>query len=247
MATDIKNDATLSTNLVSCWVSDSSGLTTDLVTGTGNDLTNSGVSLTTGGPQGDTGDWDGTADWMYITDAAQTNLEGTGNFGIAAWMNLDTFSAALYVVASKFNGAENKRGYLFGPQESSGSLLRFQVETDAVTVTYGSGFSTGTWYHIGMTFDTTSNNVKFYVNGSQVGTTQTMSTNVTDYVTEFELGSLNNGGANRLDGKMNQICFWNKDVSATEFSDLYNSGSGIPYEDSGGGATDPAIFFGANF
>ena len=69
-------------------MSDSSGLTTDLVTGTGNDMTNNGVASTTG-VQGDAGTFvRAQTDDLSIADASQTGLDPSGDFSAAMWLTI---------------------------------------------------------------------------------------------------------------------------------------------------------------
>ena len=98
---DVKTD--YSTGLVSCWLSDSSGLTTDLVTATGNDLTNVNTVTSTTGKNGDAGDFElSSGQLLKITDANFTNLNPTSAISIAAWIKIESVSASIQTIASLY-------------------------------------------------------------------------------------------------------------------------------------------------
>jgi hypothetical protein len=86
-----------------------------------------------------------------------------------------------------------------------------------------------------MRYDASAGSVEYYVNGSIQGTTQTGHvTNLKNSTGVFMLGRPDfNFAGQYFDGMMDEVGLWNKYISTTEITDLYNSGTGIPY-DAGG-------------
>lgn len=212
----------LSTNLVSVWLTDSSGLTTDLHGS--NDLSNGGVTLTTG-VQGDAGDFEesGGGDELTISHASQTNLNMGGNdFSIAFWLNLESAPGDKYRFVSK-QGPD--AGYVV---DYTGTNLRFYTGNGSSFNVHQESqtFSNSTDYHVVVTKSGTTSTI--YVNGSSLGT-GTMASTITDSTTEFIMGN-ETGGGDAMDGVINQMCVWRGTaLSSGNVSTLYNSGSGIPY------------------
>lgn len=219
----------LNTNLTSVWLSDSSGLTTDLHGS--NDLTNSGVVLTTG-VQGDAGDFErsDTTDYLTIADGSQTDLDfGSNDFTVALWINLESQPASSENYTMVFKRGSHV-GYGFDYRESGGTkYLRFLTGN-------GSGFdsvqiaqtlNSSTDYLLVVTKSGTTGTI--YVNASSIGT-GTLSATVSDSGTAFFIGNAATGGDDPFDGVENQVAIWNGTaLNGTQINTLYNSGSGIPY------------------
>ena len=228
----------LGTNLTSVWLTDSSGLTTDLVTATGNDLTNSGVVLTTG-VQGDAGDFErsDTSDSLTITNAAQTDLNfGSNDWTIAVWLDLENLPGTEenYVLVDKLGGDE---GYRIDLRETGGThYVRAITKNDPGgqdILQVAQTLSTSGFQQLVLTKSSTTGT--FYVNGSSIGT-GTLTSSITDSTVNFTIGN-ESGGGDAFDGIINQVCIWNGTaLSGANITTLYNSGSGIEYADPAAGA-----------
>jgi|GEM_PF-1514250 len=84
------------------------------------------------------------------------------------------------------------------------------------------------WTHIAFTYDSTasSNQVKFYLNGAlafQGTATGSLPTATSNH---FQLGSRQDyPGVNGLDGMLDDVGFWNRAITATEVTELYQQGA----------------------
>ena len=89
--------------------------------------------------------------------------------------------------------------------------------------------STGTWYHIVVTYNT-STGWKLYQNGtlkdsnSNIETIKTPGTLNTNYI-----GWVDSGTNRHWDGLIDEIAVWDKELSSSEVTELYNSGDGLQY------------------
>lgn len=163
-----------------------------------------------------------------ITDASQTGLDLAGNFTIAAWVNLESLpSGDCFGIVSKTNDGVGG-SYVFRICDDTVDPL--QVYTignagqDVEQVSWGP--STATTYHVAVTFNTSGSAYKFYVNGSQFGTTQTgANTSITNTAQPFHIGSSVISGvpARFFDGLIDDVRVWSRELSSTEISDLYNT------------------------
>lgn len=111
----------------------------------------------------------------YLTTPASADFNiGTGDFTIEAWVRLTDASAYQFLLGNDVNAS----GYMmlaFNQNNNVGyiSIGRAGVAW-AVNFT-GSGLTSGVWYHVAIVRQGTAN--KCYVNGVQIGSTVTDSTN----------------------------------------------------------------------
>ncbi|MGE4053278.1 MAG: LamG-like jellyroll fold domain-containing protein [Vicinamibacterales bacterium] len=169
----------------------------------------------------------GSSQYASIADASQTGLDITGDITMSAWIKLESFAyEQMQHIISKRQGSGNQRSYNFYLYQNAGSpLMILDTQSDgyaascAVNVSWTP--STGTWYHVAVTKDGTT--VKFYVNGTQQGSTQTC-TSATIYngTAPFQIGALT-GESSYFDGIIDDVRIWSRDLAGTEVSDLYVS------------------------
>jgi len=100
----------------------------------------------------------------------------------------------------------------------------FYVNDDDTNPTINSEKSLpGNWYHIVVTA-TSGSNITMYVNGTYISTAA-----ISNFIdTENILyGGQSPGGAERFKGIIDEIGYWNRTLTDTEITQLYNSGVGI--------------------
>lgn len=236
---DIKTHSTLPTSLVSVWeLQETSGTRVD--SHGSNDLTdNNTVLYGTGKVLTNAADFEASnSEYLDISDASQSGLDLSGDLSIAAWVKIETDSGDM-TIASKINSGqvayELKLQDLGIPAEGIGFVLSANGST-LEKYEYTQTFNTGTWYHIVVTLDISAKTMQFYVNGSNIGNDPTgTATSIHNSTAPFRIGAGSSGTSNNFDGLIEQVCVWSKELTSGEVSDLYNSGSGIPYEEVGGG------------
>jgi hypothetical protein len=156
---------------------------------------------------------------------AEYNLP-LNNFSISIWANPDTL-ASDYGFWTTYN-----------PSSSSGIALIDDVSHGINIQSYVSGglrhyittsqkLTVGAWSHIVVTMSS-GGVCKLYYNGSLLGSD-------TDTITSHNhrpyIGVFNSA---EIDGKMDEIGIWSRELSSTEVSELYNAGVGFnPYTSTG--------------
>lgn len=170
-----------------------------------------------------------------ITDAAQTNLDPSGNtdFYIATWVYLDTKTAAQSFVA-KYDFNSNQRCYRLEYDNTADRFL-FRVSSDgtstnlftATASTFGSP-STATWYFLQAYHDATNDVIAVSVNNGTFDTTAN-TLGVADKAVPFFIG--NNSNAQPTNGRIAQTLFALGIPASGERASLYNSGNGVLYKD----------------
>ena len=235
----------LSDNLVSYWeLEETSGTRVD--SHGSNDLTDINTVGQGTGIQGNGADFESSnSEYLRITDASQTGLDSTTAYSIQTWVYLES-KTANWSPASK--GNDDTAGNLFQLfwLTSNNLIFRHLINTSTLKgVTYSWNPSLTTWYHIVGTFSTT-NGTRLYINGSLVGSDSDKNPAV-DTTEQFTIGarSRNNGAAldMYMDGIVDEVGFWSKELTSTEVSDLYNSGDGIPYEAAAASTFIPRVSF----
>ena len=231
---DVKNSS-LATDLVSYWeLEEASGTRVD--SHGSNDLADIDTVAQGTGKIGNCADMNGSSEKLRITNASQTGLDITDDISIAGWVKWDTQdNSSQYVIASKWHSISGGRSYLFFTQSgnlnfaTSGSgNWTGNVFSEAKT------FSTGTWYHLAATYDVSAGTMQLFVDGVQLGSDNTgMETSIYDGTADFTIGA--DHSTSYTDGQFDEVGVWNKALTSTEVTALYNSGDGIPYDAGGGG------------
>jgi len=108
------------------------------------------------------------------------------------------------------------------------------------------GWNDGDWHHYVITYDGTTQNI--YIDGSdeKASTTYTQ-TGALPQGISYYIGCRNKGTPDRfLPGDIDEVGFWNRAISSSEVTELYNSGAGNQYPFSAT-PTNNALLFGSNF
>jgi len=91
--------------------------------------------------------------------------------------------------------------------------------------------SENTWYHVVVTCGGYGSYLKMYINGVQEGGSVVV--NINDYwkdTTNILIGTRNtNDSSYNFNGYIDELVIWNTELSSTEVSALYNSGTGAFY------------------
>ena len=155
-------------------------------------------------------DFDGSAD--YVSVANSTSVSLTNNFSITCWVEFDSLSGAPMMISKR--------------ESISGHAYQFYSTTSKLAFNNGGGInystttlSTGTWYHIGMTF--ASGVVTFYLDGSSDGGfTSTNTVNPTNTY-ELQFGRAFNG--NYLNGRLDEVAIFDTVLTANQMSGIYSN------------------------
>jgi hypothetical protein len=236
-ATDVKNDATLSTSLIAYWdLDETSGTRADSHTG-GYDLTDNNTVGYATGIIGNAADCETSAS-EFLSIANKLGTTANTDFSISMWLKRESnpSTSGYFGVFDlrRDNGSTDDMWALrfyrytdgfnyYNPIKNSDDF--FKDTTDTLPI--------GTWKHVVITYDYDVG-VKIYVNTSLTVTYNTTAASPTVSADAFNLCKETSVTA-YWDGLIDEVAVWSKVVSSGEISDLYNSGSGIPY-DAGGAA-----------
>lgn len=173
-----------------------------------------------------------SSQYVSITDASQTGLDIVGDISLECWVKRESeTSSGMLTTKSNFTTPDHSwrwlianDGDLFFDYSADGTFTnRTSERTDARAV------SLGTWTHIAVTADVSAQDIKFYVNGSLVASTQTDAgsgaTSIHNSAAPVSIGSWDLGGtpAAFYDGLIDECRIWNDVRTAAEISNNYQT------------------------
>lgn len=200
-----------------------------------NDLVDNNTVGFTTGVQGNAANFVASSQESFNTTS---DILTTNAFTISVWVNPDRtnvnetiFHKATHDANGDSTGAELRLLML-----SSGN---FQYGVGNGTAWVGAavahGMTAGTWYLITLQFD--GDEVRLYRDTTELSAT-------TSTFTRFQTTNSLYFGVRRrtafdlyFDGQMDEAGFWDRAISTTEIAELVNSGNGLSYADTAGGAS----------
>jgi hypothetical protein len=162
---------------------------------------------------------DGTNDHMQIDGLANDISTTVGT--VSAWVKLDSTSANGVVFKASVD-TNNQIGMIY---LNSGEDMRFQYKAGGTSKLIDQAFAyegNDTWYHIMITWDTDADEMKAYVNGSAVGSTQESLGTWSGSIDAVDVGKNSLADNSYFTGHIDQVSVFASVVSATT---LYNGGT----------------------
>lgn len=195
------------------------------------DLTETGGPAYAAGKIGDALNIAGGGDRLTSLDSIFA-LDGPVSKTLAGWVKFDSFANAPGVLSNWANGGGGVVQWLL---YHDGSNLVFQVRDGSAAdhiATWPTALSTGTWYFFVATYNSATGVVSLNVNDGTPVTSASPAATVNSGTTSFELGGRNNGAAT-LDGMIDAVGIWDRVLSSTEQTELYNGATGLeaPFTD----------------
>jgi hypothetical protein len=204
-------------------LSEAAGTTAEDVSGNNYDGTYSGaVPGGTGVGDGNTaGSFDGTTDYIDISAMAGAFDGDSGSILVwgktAAWAD----ATARYLIRIAASG--NHHVYIQKTAVDNTLLfLRKAGIANTKSVSDTSLAGTADYFHLALTWDTDPNELKAYINGAQVGTTQTGLASFvgTPGATATVIGATDTGGASSWSGTLAHVAIFDYVLSGAEIADI---------------------------
>ena len=206
-----------------------------------NDLTDNNTVTQATGIVGNAAQF--TAANTEFLDIADNADLSTGNisFSICGWAFFDTFPVGGSGITAKGDANANSTfEYSLESETVSGPLTQFRfiisdgTSTSTVQSLSFGGLSLDTWYFVVAGYDADADELFISVNNGTVDTT-TFTTGSQDTTEPFVIGSRKvvAGHDIFMDGRIDEVGFWKRVLTAQEKTDLYNGGSGNTFDPSG--------------
>ena len=146
-------------------------------------------------------DLDASGDYLDVVASSDFSF-GTGDFTVEGWFKVDSTSAAQTIIGV-WDYQNNQRSWLIEANNSGGLLFSVSNNGSSTTDVVGSNcVSTGVWTHFAAVRD--GDNLKLFVNGTQVATSSYSMTLYANSSDKCFIGLLN-GATNKLTGKLSNF------------------------------------------
>jgi len=175
-------------------------------------------------------EFDGTDDYISAPHDSSLNL-GTGDFSVTFWIKMNSVSGDANIINKK----NNTTSYGFSVVTGNYGLMRLQMLTNGYYNVWNTGYciSVNTWTHVAITVDRdSSSGGKMYFNGVLDSPTfnPTYRSTTIDCSDDLMIGIY--GSNNPLNGCLDEIRIYNRELTSAEVSDIYSlESSGVNYID----------------
>jgi len=187
--------------------------------------------------------FDGNNDYVTIPHHSSLNFARTQAFSFAGWFKSQTPTIA-GTLATKFTGGF---GYQIEHNTSGQISINFQgggignrIRVQEVTAT----ISDGNWHFICITYDGTSaaSGMHVYVDNTEAGRNVLNDTLTVDptSLANLSIAANSTGGTPRFEGFIDEVAFWNVELSAGSRSQIYSNSGNIDLSSNTGTYTQSA-------
>jgi hypothetical protein len=215
---------TLLSNIISYWKLDElSGLLVDVVSAHNGTL--SGALYNAAGKYGRSIDFDATNDYIKMADHADWTVNTTDNITLSAWVWFDgeiTNSTNYATIIGQDVGPAFSLKWISNGNYQMTWYCGGVAEATSTTQAY----SFGQWYHIAMS--KVGNSVSFYRNGTLVNTVNSL-TDINTNPTAFYIGGDEHATPEVFNGKIDEVAYWKRNLSAAEIATVANSTTTYPF------------------
>jgi hypothetical protein len=225
--------AALTDNIAAYWKFDEGSGTTAADAVGGNDGTLTGSpSWTTSGLVNDAITYNGSSQYTKTS----SGLSVSSAFTVALWVNpsVTLSSSGDYGIFEYGTASASKIAIELNASGGSARLLTpdlsntsYYADSSYVGVT---SFNANTWYFIVLIYDGSTK--KLYANGATDSHMGVSATGTIGSGTQFMVGGDqhgSSGAAHYFPGTIDEVGIWSRALTATEISQLYNSGAGLQY------------------
>lgn len=173
------------------------------------------VGITITPSSGQALDFDGTDDVVTVPENVGFNAQ---NFTMEAWARFDVNNKSQMIM----DNGQRYMGFYYSPSSSSIGIGYFDVAGNQ----RGAGFSfvptAGLWYHLVGTFNNTTKEMSFYVNG-ELQDIQTLNYIPSQINSGMLLGKNHSAPGYELDGRLDDARFWNITRTESQIGASYNT------------------------
>jgi hypothetical protein len=218
--------SSLLTNLISAYNAESN---TNDSFGTNNGTAIGGLTYTAG-KIGNAFQFNGTNAYVSLPNTSgQFNF--TGDFSVSMWFRSSNLSTSRYAIGNYKAGGTYGYGWVLYYTGTGGFAFDVRNNNNINQVAKNLSLATNTWYHV-VAVRKMGQIHKLYVNGVDQSAPQ-IDGNVNNLAGYTANQPMNLGGLSDVNAPalcdLDGVNMWNKELSASEITELYNSGNGKQY------------------
>ncbi len=200
--------------------------------GNGNNGTVNGATLTTdrNGNANSAYSFDGVNDWVQIQD--DSTLDLIGNLSLSCWFKATSFDIVSMILSKHSPLCANNEGtYVYGIWDdglSGNHKINFSAPPNFSNATYPSSagiVSTNIWYQFTITYDDIAKVLNYYLNGVLVDS-KNISFDILNNPYDLFIGMQDCGSQWYFNGILDDIAIYNRTLSQTEITALYEANEG---------------------
>lgn len=180
--------------------------------------TPSGVSASGAVLDGAYWNFNGSSD--HITSSYTPYASGA-SITFEAWVNRDTNNTEDVIFGSSSSTNSPRLSFASGAAQTV-TFKPNGASGTGVTFTASGVASTNTWNHIALTFDNSTNDVKFYLNGETPDSTKSTSDDFNASPGNFEVARSATSPNSHFYGKIAEVAVYQKVLTATQIANHYN-------------------------
>jgi hypothetical protein len=176
--------------------------------------------------------FNGTNAYVSLSNSSgQFNF--TGDFTISTWINIPNYTKHLALFENYVNGGTYGYGYSFNLQTHNKFQIMLRNGNVASQYVSASGISTASWHHI-VVVRKVGQAAKFYINGVLIFGNYALGNSsmapVYSGSNPCTMGFVTYGTtAHYSNHRQDATTIWNRELTASEITELYNSGNGAQY------------------
>jgi len=155
----------------------------------------------------------------FIAVPGDGSLDILGDKTISVWVSPDAIASYQRILINKI---DDTNAYQIGTTRTGGFYVAFNVGGTQYRAFSNGGYTPGVWHHL-VARCSSSGSVRLYVNGIRVNASSS-TTFATGTKNGFLLGKRSDN-ASYFKGLMDDVAVWNRLLSITEITNLYNGSS----------------------
>jgi hypothetical protein len=231
---NVVSGSTLQSGLVGMWSFNGTDLTDQVYDRSGNGHNGyfSGGATSTAKTSGKIGqaiNFDGVNDTVLVAHSSLLDLDMTESATFSFWINKRSAAATAGPIYKRTSGSPGYSIDILTTGAVSFSIGDLFSNNNRIGYETSTTMNLNEWYHVVVTYDGSivSSGIKVYFNG----VLQSMTNAFDNYGGgsssngfDFSLGARESGTSRQLDGKMDEVRFYNRVLTDSEIKQLYNMG-----------------------
>lgn len=171
----------------------------------------------------------GSADDVVVADH---NDFDTASWSVSFWMKMNAQVTSYQTLWNRDASGDHTYDVqtLIAPSNhgSHPNAIYFNCQSPD-EILYSGALNAGTWYHIVCIFDSSNDEMRLWVDGSEVDSNIGSAHDWTGSINNITFGASYDGSSSPFGGELDEIGIWGKALSDPEVGELYNSGDGLAY------------------